>query len=64
MITCYGYAVKKEGGYLGLNPKSGKMQYYKRPKYPLVSVKNYAEFKAVEHLGEVVKVELTMEDVK
>lgn len=64
MITFYGYAVKKEGRYLGFNPKSGKEQFYKRPKYPLVCRKNYAQFKAVEHLGEVVKVKLTMEDVK
>lgn len=64
MITFYGYAVKKEGrGYLGLNPKSGEMQYYKRPRYPLVSRKNYAKFKSVEHLGEVVRVKLTMDEV-
>ncbi|MCQ2300598.1 MAG: hypothetical protein MJZ81_10800 [Bacteroidales bacterium] len=63
MITFYGYAVKKDGRYLGLNPKSGKMQYYKRPKYPLVSGENYAQCKSVEHLGEVVKVKLTMEEV-
>lgn len=63
MITFYGYAVKKDGRYLGLNPKSGEMQYYKRPKYPLVSRKTYAQFKAVEHLGEVVKVKLTMGEV-
>lgn len=64
MIKFYGYAVKDQGRYLGLNPKSGKMQYYKRPRYPLVSGKHYAEVEAIEHFGEVVKVELTMKEVE
>lgn len=64
MITFYGYAVKKEGRYLGLNPKSGKKQYYKSPKYPCVSGKDYAQVKAGVYTGEVVKVKLTMEEVK
>lgn len=65
MITFYGYVVKKNGRYLGLNPKSGKKQYYKKPRFPFVSGKeNYAEFVAFDHPGEVVKVKLTMEDAK
>lgn len=65
MIIFYGYAVKKDGRYLGINPKSGKKQYYKKPRFPFVSGKEYfAQFEADRHLGEVVKVKLTMEEVK
>lgn len=64
MIICYGYAVKKDGRYLGLNPKRCKKQYYKKPRFPFVSGKEYfAQCEAVGHLGEVVKVKLTMEEV-
>lgn len=66
MITFYGYAVKKNGRYLGHNQKSGKTQYYKSPSFPFVVSRdgNYAKLEADRHLGEVVKVKLTMEDVK
>lgn len=65
MLTCYGYAVKKDGRYLGLNPKSGKMQFYKRPRFPVVTgTKDYAEFVAFDHPGEVVKVKLAIQEVQ
>lgn len=63
MITFYGYAVKKQGKYLGFKPKSGK-QYYKKPRFPCVSGIGYAQFEADVHRGKVVKVKLTMEEVK
>lgn len=63
MITFYGYAVKKQGKYLGCKPKLGK-QYYKRPRFPCVGDMGHAQRYADAFLGEVVKVKLTMEEVK
>lgn len=70
MITFYGYAVKMGSKYLGYNPKRNKRdklfkkQYYKRPKFPVVNGEKSAQEEANGHLGEVVKVKLTMEEVR
>lgn len=63
MITSYGYAVKKEGRFLGFDPKIGKKKFYKRPKFPVVYGRKIEQVIDNGHLGEVVKVKLTIEEV-
>lgn len=66
-ITFYGYAVKKDGKYLGYNRRRTtfvyKKQFYKRVDFPVVCTRSWANEEVIEHLGEVVKVKLTMEEV-
>lgn len=62
MIMCYGYAVKKDGRYLGFT-KCGK-KFYKKPKFPVVYGRKIGQVIDNGHLGEVVKVKLTIEEVK
>ena len=70
MIIFYGYAVKRDGKYLGYNPKRNernklyKKQYYKRPKFPFVCGEKALQEASNGHWGEVVKVKLTMEEVR
>lgn len=67
MITFYGYAVKKDGKYLGYNPKRNefdrlyKKQFYIRPEFPVVGARRWASEEA--NGQEVVKVKLTKEEV-
>ena len=67
MIVFYGYAIKKNGKFLGFVPQvneRGKLymkRFYKRPKFPVVSALNAGG--AYESEGErVVRVRLTMEE--
>lgn len=68
MITFYGYAVKKDGKYLGYNPrrnKSGKLfktGLYKSPMFPVVCGLKEIQEHTNGYLGEVVRVKLTMEE--
>lgn len=66
-ITFYGYAVKKDGKYLGYNRGRTtfgyKKQFYKRSDFPVIGTRRRANEEAIEQLGEVVKVKLTMEEV-
>lgn len=70
MITFYGYAVENDGKFLGYSPKRnapGKMykkRFYRRPMFPVVSAFENSQKEAHSHLGRVVKVKLTMEEVK
>lgn len=66
-ITFYCYAVKKDGKYLGFNRRRTtfgyKKQFYKRADFPVADTRSWANEEAIEHLGEVVKLKLTMEEV-
>lgn len=66
MITFYAYAVKKDGKYLGYNRGRTtfgyKKQFYKRLDFPVIGTRRWANEEAIENLGEVVKVKLTMEE--
>lgn len=66
MITFYGYAVKKNGKWLGYKPNSkgglfDRYAFYKRPKFPVVCAGEERLRQEYGHIGEIVKVELTME---
>ena len=67
-IIFYGYAVKKNGKYLGYNPtrdESGKMykkQLYKSPMFPVVAALEETQRNYNGYLGEVVKMRFTMEE--
>lgn len=68
MITFYGYAVKKDGKWLSYKPKRNshgklfKKQFCKIPMFPVVSGGREFQERDHGHLGEVVRVKLTMEE--
>lgn len=65
MIAFYGYAVRKNGKYLGFSPRQLNIRrFYNNPRYPCVSFNRDVQEQYNGHLGEVVRVKLTMEEVK
>lgn len=66
MITFYGYAVKKDGKFLGFNPRRNNTdefrKFYKSPMFPVVCSHKEAQDERYGYLGEVVRVKLTMEE--
>ena len=69
MITFYGYAIKKDGKWLGFNPKRDKFGkllkvFRKNPRFPVVNREENAISEAYGYFGKAVKVRLTMEEVR
>ena len=68
MITFFGYAVEKDGKYLGYvlkrdaHVKMYEKKFYKSPIFPVVCAFEDAQRQAYSHLGRIVKVRLTMEE--